>query len=293
MIVRPEELSRFKNLHLLARWVVEGFVTGLHRSPYHGASAEFLDYREYTPGDDLRRLDWKVYGRTDRTYIRRYQSETNARAFVLLDASASMAYKAEGRDKAAYAAGLAACLLYLFQRQGDAAGLVVFSDMIRNFFEARTSARHRRDLIAYLEKLSFSGRTAAKTVLDETAERLGRRSICVLISDFYDDPEAVAAGLRHLRFKHHEVIAFHLVDPTEESFQFDGLRSVIDLESGERLLVDAAVIRSEYQARFKAHCDQIHRLAGDCMVDHVLMRTDTPFAEALALYLHHRARRRR
>jgi uncharacterized protein (DUF58 family) len=286
----PEDLNRLRNLSLVARWAVEGFIAGLHRSPYHGPSAEFLEYREYTAGEDLRYLDWKVYGRSDRTYIKRFQGETNLRAFVLLDASASMAYAVGGRDKFAYARALSACLIYLFHRQGDAAGLITFGSGTRSFRRARSTPRHRTELFRELEGLKAEGASAIGPVLDETAERLGGRSLVVIISDFYEDPDRLASGFRHLRFKRHEVIAFQVVDPTEERFEFDGMLSLVDLETGARLQVDPAAVREAYVARFNDHMDRIHSVASDALVDHCIIRTDMPFAEALALYLSGRAR---
>jgi len=285
----PEDLNRLRNLTLIARWAVEGFISGLHRSPYHGYSAEFLEYREYTPGEDLKHLDWKVYGRSDRAYIKRFQSETNLKGYILLDTSSSMNYSVEGRDKFAYAKALAACLVYLLQRQGDAVGLATFSRKVHVLRSPRSTARHRRELFSLLEETKPGGTSSFRPVLDELAERLGGRSLVVIISDFYDDPDEIAAGLRHLRFKRHEIVAFHLVDPTEEEFSFGDLLHLVDLETGKRLHVDPAVVRNEYRKRFREHVERVHASAGDCLVDHQVIRTDTPFGEALAAYLNKRA----
>jgi uncharacterized protein (DUF58 family) len=293
IVPSPDDLNRLRNLNLIARWVVEGFIAGLHRSPYHGYSAEFMEYREYTPGEDLRYLDWKVYGRSDRTYTKRFRSETNLRASILLDTSSSMAYTIDGRDKLAYAKALAACLIYLLQRQGDAAGLATFSQSVHVFRQPRATARHRQELFSILEAIKPAGRTSFRPVRDELAERLGTRSLVVLLSDFYGDPEEIAAAFRHLRFKRHEVLAFHLVDPSEESLDFDGLLSMIDLETGTRLQVDPALVREAYVRRFRDHVSRLHTVAGDCLVDHQVLRTDTPFADALAAYLNRRAQARR
>lgn len=290
VVPTPEDLNRLRNLALVARWAVEGFISGLHRSPYHGQSAEFLEYRHYTAGEDLRNLDWRVYGRSDRAYTKRYQSETNLRAYILLDTSASMAYSPEGRDKLRYAKGVAACLVYLLQRQGDAVGLATFSDKIHQFRAPKASARHRQELFALLEEASPAGTSAVRPVLDEIAERIGGRSLVILLSDFYDDAAAIGAGLRHLRFKRHEIIALQVVDPSEEEFGFDGLLQMVDLETGARLMVESAHIRDEYLARFGAHMTRIHTLLSDSSIDHHVLRTTTPFADALAAYLAARSR---
>ena len=293
MVPSPEDCNRLRNLSLVARWAVEGFIAGLHRSPYHGQSAEFLEYRQYTPGEDLRHLDWKAFGRSDRTYIKRYQSETNCRAHILLDTSASMAYAVENRDKLTYARALAACLVYLLHRQGDAAGLITFSDTVHAFRRPRATPRHRQELFTLLDELEGGGTSAFGPVFSTVAERIPGRSLVVILSDFYDDPETIGAGLRHLRFKRHEVLALHLVDPTEATFDFDGLLTMVDLETGTRLEVDAALVRDEYRKRFEAHVSRVHAVASDCQVDHQVVRTETPFAEALARYLFRRSRVRR
>ena len=293
IIPQPEDLGRLKNLSLIARWVVEGFISGLHRSPYHGYSSEFMEYRQYTPGEDLRYLDWKVYGRSDRTYIRKFQSETNLEAYVLLDASRSLSYAPDGREKLAYAKGLAACLIYLFGRQGDAVGLGVFSQSVRLWRPPRSNPRHRQELFTILEEVKAEGTTAFGPVLHETAERIGRRSMVILLSDFYGDVEEIMSGLRHLRFRHHEIICFHLVDPTEEDLSFPGLVQLLDLETGTRLLVDPAPIREAYRRRFQGHVSALRRACGDALIDYQLLRTTTPFAEALAQYLHLRSQIRK
>ncbi len=290
VVPTPEDLTRLRNLSLVARWAVEGFISGLHRSPYHGQSSEFLEYRQYTAGEDLRTLDWKVYGRTDRAFTKRFQSETNLRAYILLDTSASMSYAPDGRDKLAYAKGVAACLVYLLQRQGDAAGLVTFSDKVHAFRQAKAGARGRQELFAMLEEARASGASRLRPVADEIAERIGGRSLVILLSDFYDDPAEIGAGIRHLRFKRHEIIAFHVLDPTEEEFSFDGVLQMVDLETGTRLMVESAHVREDYLARFGGHMTRIHTALSDCSVDHHVLRTTTPFADALAAYVAARGR---
>jgi uncharacterized protein (DUF58 family) len=263
IVPKPEELNRLRNLNLIARWAVEGFISGLHRSPYHGYSAEFMEYRDYVAGDDLRHLDWKVYGRSDRTYIKRFESETNLRSYILLDTSMSMAYAAGERDKLAYA-----------------------------FRRPKSGARHRQELFTALGEIKPAGQSSFRPVLDELAERITGRSLIVILSDFYGDIDEIAAGLRHLRFKRHEVLALHLVDPTEKDFDFDGLLHLVDLETGARLHVDAAIVREAYRKQFEEHVSRLDLLARDCLVDHHVLATDAPFAEALAAYLNRRAQLR-
>ncbi len=293
VIPKPEDLNRLKNLQLIARWTVEGFISGLHRSPYHGYSAEFLQYRQYNQGDDLKNVDWKVYGRTDRAYIKQFQSETNLRVYLLLDTSRSMSCTFAGRDKFVYARSLAASLVYLFQRQGDAAGLVTFSDGVHSFRKPASGPLHRQALFSFLEEIKAAGKSGFKPVLDELSERISGRSLVVLISDFYTDPEALKEGLRHLRFKRHEVVAFHLLDPVEESLELDGLFNMIDLETGGRLQVDAALVRESYCRKFREHMQRLQTVCNDSNVEYHVMRTGEPFAEALAAYLNVRMQLRR
>jgi len=248
-----------------------------------------MEYREYVAGDDLRHLDWKVYGRSDRTYIKRFESETNLRSYILLDTSMSMAYSIDGRDKLAYAKSIAACLVYLLHRQGDAAGLATFSNAMHDFRRPKSGARHRQELFAALEEVKPSGHSSFGPVLDELAGRLTGRSLVVILSDFYGDLDDIATALRHLRFKRHEVLAFHLLDPPRSISASMACSTSSTSETGARLHVDASIVREAYQKRFQEHVNRLHTLSSDCLVDHQMLKTDAPFAEALAAYLNRRA----
>ncbi len=289
-LLTPEALRRLANLNLVSRWVVEGFISGLHRSPFHGFSVEFAEYRQYVPGDDLRFLDWAAYGKSDRYYVKKFHSETNLKAHLLLDTSASMGYTSGGPTKLRYGACLAASLARLMTRQQDAAGLVTFSDKILKFLSPKASPRHLRDLMTVLEAATPRAETKTGETLHALAESVKRRGLIVLISDLLDDPEVVLKGLKHFRHKKHEVIVFHVLDPAEVEFPFEGLADFKDMETGKKLQVLPLAVREAYLkavgdfvARFKKGCNE-------ALIDYQLALTSTPFDAFLARYLHKRAR---
>lgn len=287
-----EDLRKLARLHLIARWVVEGFLSGLHRSPYHGASVEFAEYREYVPGDDLRHFDWKALARSDRRYIKRYRSETSAKAHILLDASRSMAFGSGALSKFEYAVYLAAALAYLLIRQHDAVGLAVFADRILHRRSPGSNPRHRREIFDLLESLAPASTTDIAGALTAIAESVRSRGIIILISDLYEDPPKVLEALRRFRFDRHEVIVFHLVDPAEREFPYEGLIDVRDLETGEKVEAYAPAIREAYREGFAAHLRTIGDASADAGVDYQIVDTATTFDEYLAWYLAARRRAR-
>ncbi len=290
-MLTPEALRRLANLNLVSRWVVEGFISGLHRSPFHGFSVEFAEYRQYVPGDDLRFLDWAAYGKSDRYYVKKFHSETNLKAHLLLDTSASMGYAANGGPtKLRWAACLSAALARIMTRQQDAVGLVTFSDRIQKFLSPKASPRHLRDLMTVLEAASPRAETKTGETLHALAESVKRRGLIVLVSDLLDDPDTVLKGLKHFRHKKHEVIVFHVLDPAEVEFPFEGLADFKDMETGRKMQVLPLAIREAYLkavqgfvGRFRKECNEAH-------IDYQLALTSTPFDEYLARYLHKRAR---
>ncbi len=285
-----ELLGRFDSLDLIARYLVEGFITGLHRSPYHGFSVEFSQHRPYMPGDDTRHIDWKLFARTDRYHIKQYEEETNLRAWILLDCSASMSFGTTGTTKYRYASLLAASLAYMMIRQRDAAGLVLYDEKTRLKLPARSVRSHLNRILATLEAEKPGQGTATETTLHEMAAGLKRRGLVVLISDFFDDEEGVIRGLKHFRHMGHEVIVFQVLDPAELDFRLLEGENFVDLESGERFTSDprqvgAAVNREvrQFLAKVRGAC---HREG----IDHVLVDTGRDFERNLMEYLIKRKR---
>jgi uncharacterized protein (DUF58 family) len=287
----PEVLARIGSLELLARAVVEGFISGLHRSPFTGFSTEFTEYRQYNPGDDLRYLDWCLLGRTDRYFIKKYRADTNTQCHILLDTSASMRYRGRGAvTKFQYAQFLAAALAHLAGRQQDAVGLVGFGDGLHTYIPARNRTGHMRTIYGQLATLEANGETRLSESLHETAERLTRRGIVVLISDFYDDAGRLANAFQHLRFKGHDLVAFHVLDREEIEFDFDDAVLILeDAETAEQMPVLPEVIASGYRQRMREHIEELRKCAASNHVDYELVTTNQPLDFALFSFLSRRA----
>jgi uncharacterized protein (DUF58 family) len=278
---------------LVARSVVEGFFAGLHRSPYHGFSIEFTDHREYVPGDDLRHLDWKTLSRTDRKYIKQYEEETNLKAHLLLDVSASMDYTSAGADgltKLQYASFLAACLAYVMAHQADPVGLVLFDESIRDYIPPGSSPAHINAILRKLEEVKPSEKTRVGTVFHEMAERLRRRGLVIVLSDLFDDPAETIRGLAHFRYRKHEAILFHVVDPAELEFPFRQLADFVDMETGERLQIDPAYVRTQYLADIAEFVNLLKKSCLENNIDYVRADTRTPYDRMLFAYLSRRER---
>jgi len=287
----PAALARVKNLSLVARSVVEGFITGLHSSPYKGFSVEFAEHRKYTAGDNPRHLDWRVLGRTDRLYIKQYEEETNLRAQILLDCSGSMAYgEPPSITKLQYASYLTAVLAYMMMRQQDAVGMTTFDTKVRLDLPARSSPRHFDEMMNQLEAIKPGRPTSLGATLHRLADRFKRRCLIILISDLYDDPEAVEPALHHFHYKRHEVIVFHVLDHAEITFPFRDTASFVDMETGERLQVDPAYVRDEYRRQLDAFIARYRKICADCQFDYVLTDTSVPFDSMLSRYLEKRTR---
>ncbi len=281
----PEAVSRLSRLDLVARLVVEGFITGLHRSPYHGFSVEFSEYRPYNTGDPLRHIDWKVLGRTDRYYVKRFEQETNLRAVLVLDASASMEYGSGSVTKRRYATLLAAALSYLMLRQRDAVGLVVFDEGIRSYVHPRSSQSQFHRLLEEMDAIRGQGQTRVSRTFHELAERLKKRGLVIILSDLFDDPQSVLTALKHFRHRKHEVIVFHILDPLERSFAFPGDALIIDMETREEIRTMPWHIRSDYQKKVEAFLDRFKRECREHRIDYVPLDTRVPFDESLSAYL--------
>jgi len=289
--LNPQVLSRISNLELLARSVVEGFVTGLHKSPYKGFSVEFMSYRPYTPGDDPLRIDWKLFARTDRYYVKEFEDETNTSLNILIDTSQSMGYTSTGTTKLEYAFYLAASLAYLVIRQRDAVGVTLFDDKIIERIPPGSSKRHFHDILTYIEGAELGNRTEMGKPLHQLAEQQQKRGFIVLISDLLDDVSAIVDGLRHFRFEGHNVIVFHLMDPREISFDFVDVVEFEDMETGEKVLVESETAKRLYLDNLTHFRENIRRECGLLGVDYSLMSTDQPLDFALFEYLASRSRK--
>lgn len=286
-------LNRISRLNLRARSVMEGFVSGLHKSPYHGFSVEFAQHREYTPGDDLRFLDWKVFGRSDRLYIKQYEQETNLRSYILLDASESMDFRSENQSKFDYAATVAASLSYLIMEQQDSAGLVLFDRMVTKFVHAQCSPLHLKVLVTEMEAAKTQEKTDLGVVLHDVAERIKHKGLVILISDLMDKPESIMSGLQHFKHKRHDVIVIHVLDEAEVQFPYDRMTRFDGLEGYPWLVVDPRALREAYLEEVKKFTTEIRRGCLAQRIDYVQVTTDQPVEVALSSYLARRLSKRR
>jgi len=280
-------VQRLDSFELRARYVVEGFLSGLNRSPFRGFSVEFAEYRHYFPGDPLRLIDWKLYGRTDRLYVKQFEEETNLQVHLLLDLSGSMNYRSRAQvmTKFDYARTMAASLAFFLHRQRDAVGLTLQKPDGIDYLYSRVSSTHLRQVMNNLEGATAAGEIDLAGGVQNFANLLHRRSLIILISDFYEPPEALAAALKRLRYSHHEVIALQVLDPAEIDFDFRESSFFHDLENGARLVIDPESIRREYQKNFNAHQKAIGSVMRDYEVDLTQFRTDAPMDGALSAYL--------
>ncbi len=282
----PSVLARIDNLELLARTVVDGFINGLHRSPYLGLSLDFAEHRAYMPGDDIRRIDWRLFGRTDRFYVKEFEADTNANFSVILDISRSMAYASEGISKLDYARYLAACLSYFSRQQRDRVGMVSFDDDIVDFVPP--SAKHLDIVLHTIDRVEPGGAGELGAPMLKIAESLNRRSILVLISDLYEEPEAVLKAMNDLRSNGSDLMVFHVLDPAELAFPFDQPGNFEDLESGERVQVIPEYLRGEYRELVAEHIATLSRLMGENRIDYYTFDTSQPLDYALFSYLSRR-----
>jgi len=288
--LKPEVISKLSGMEMKARLVVEGFIAGLHRSPYHGFSVEFAEHRQYMPGDSLRNIDWKVYGKTDRYFVKEFEEETNLKAYLLLDISGSMGYSSNGMNKLEYSSYLCAALSYLMLKQRDSVGLVIFDQRIKKYIPPKSTLSHLHNLLRELDKLSPSEPTNISSTLHQMAERIKRRGLIILLSDLFDQPGEIISGLKHFRHKKHEVIVFHILDPKERSFAFEDEAVFKDLETKEEIMTSPWQIRKEYQERLKELLNRYTLECRESMIDYVLLDTSVPFDRALFSYLNKRQR---
>jgi uncharacterized protein (DUF58 family) len=285
-ILSDRARQQMERLQLVARTVVQSFITGQHRSVYKGFSVEFAQHRQYTRGDETRRIDWKVYGKTDRLFIKQYEEETNLRATLCLDASASMKYRGKGETKFEYAKKLAAALAYLLSGQSDAVGLMAFDSEPRAQLPARSTQGHLNTLFRLLAELEPGGETNLAPILQNLSNQLKRRGLVILLSDCFAPVEDLVQALGHFRHQRHEVIVFQILDPDEIEFPFEGVSEFRNLEDhAHRLRLDAPRVRKLYLERFEAFTNRLREACHRYRFDHLLLSTDQPYDAALSQYL--------
>ena len=289
----PQTLASLEGLELRARVIVEGYLSGVHRSPYQGSSIEFAEHRQYSPGDDLRYLDWKVFGRSDKFYLKQFEEETNLICYLALDASESMLFRSDAAalSKLEYAQCTVAALAHLVVQQQDSEGLVTFDDRIRSQLRPSSNAGHLKQLVHVLEQTTAENKTSTGRVLHELAERLDRRGMVVVLSDFFDDVEQVLSGLKHLRHHRHEVVVLHVLDPAELDFPYREPTLFRGLEQLPSILAEPRAVRKAYLAEFERYRSALRRGCRTSQIDYFTLRTDRPLDEALSAYLSARGAR--
>ena len=286
----PAIVARLGTIDLKARTIVEGFLTGLHRSPYKGFSVEFAEYRQYLPGDDLATLDWKVYARSDRHFVKKYEEETNLTCHLLLDVSASMGYGSGPVTKLQYGSYLAGALAYLMNRQRDAFGLIAFDAGITSLVPASARTGHLRAVLLALERLKLGAHTNIAKPLHDLAAAVRRRGLVVLVSDLLDDPRQVLDGLKHFRYRGTDVIVFQVLDPFELKFPFEQAARFRDMETADEVMAEPAVVRRDYIDRMQAMIAHYKRELALVGIDHCLLDTSQPLELGLMAYLMTRRR---
>lgn len=277
-------------MDLIARLVVEGFIAGLHRSPYHGFSVEFAEHRQYMPGDPVKDLDWRIYARSDKLFIKEYEEETNLKAHLLIDSSRSMAFASHGVSKWQYSKFLASALCYLMLHQRDAVGLVLFDTVVRSFIAPRSTGRHLNTLLTVLQNAQPGNQTGIGRSIHDIAEMIRKRGLVVVLSDLLDDPPSVIAGFRHLRQKRHDVIVFHVLDPRERDLDFDGSYRFRDMESDISITTEPSHLRSRYREAMNDLVETYKVACRDMRIDYVPLDTSVAFDTALFGYLSARKR---
>ena len=283
--LRPETVALLNSMSLRARLVVEGYIIGHHRSPYHGFSVEFAEHRSYGPGDEIKHIDWKLFGKTDRLYVKRYEEETNLRAHIILDTSKYMLYSSAEVSKLSYANSLAASLSYLMINQQDAVGIAKFSEKIDTFIPPKARPSHLNLILSQLDDKDSGNDTQIGMVLHELADRIKKRGMVILISDLLDKPENVMKGLKHFRHQNQEVIVFHIQDRKESEFDFDTRTKFLDMETGEEIVTEPWHIRSNYnelisklESNYKSNCREN-------LIDYVPLFTDQSLDIGITEYL--------
>ena len=314
--LQPRVISKLANIELKAKFVVEGFIAGLHKSPYHGFSVEFAEHRQYMPGDDLKYLDWKVLGRTDRYYIKQFEEETNLKSYIIVDSSRSMQFRSSDSglgstspfgklfrkkeqvksetkssiSKLEYSTYIAASLAVLMNFQKDAAGLVVYDEAVKTFIPPKATSQNLKLILNQLASIQPSGKTNTASALNLVAERIKRRGLVIIFSDLFDDQTAVINALKHFRYKRNEVIMFQVLDPAEMNFAIDSPTIFKDMETSKEMLSQPISVMNSYKEAVKEFIDNYRTACLSNNIDYVLLSTDTPFDQALLGYLNKRKR---
>ncbi|MBT3217378.1 MAG: DUF58 domain-containing protein [Candidatus Marinimicrobia bacterium] len=283
-------VARLNSMGLRARLVVEGYLIGQHKSPFHGFSVEFADHMAYNPGDNIRHVDWKLYGKTDRYYIKRFEEETNLRSFILMDTSKSMAFSSGTVSKLDYSGYLAAALSYLMVRQRDGVGLVLFDEEIQSLISPKSTQSQLNAILGKLEHAKPGKQTQLGNVLHEMADRISKRGLVIVISDLFDNFDSVISGLKHFRHNNQEVIVFHILDRQEEQFQFNTRSKFLDLETGETITTEPWQIRTAYKELIKDVQNKYRKECQNRKIDYVPLFTDQSLDLALNEYLRKRQR---
>ena len=290
----PTALALFGNLEVVARLVVEGYMMGQHKSPFKGTSVEFVEHRQYYPGDEIRHIDWRAYGKTGKYYVKEYEDETNLRCYLLVDGSGSMAYGASTLSKSLYVRYLASALGYLLLSQRDAVGLITFDTEVRERLEPSANPQRFQQIVTALEDFQPGNETRLSDVFAQAIPSMKRRSLVVVLSDLFDDVAPLMTAFKRLRHARHEVILFHVVAPEEEEFPFRHPTQFRSLErAGHRILVDPLRLRSRYLENYAAYCRELQMACGNVGIDYQKMVTNEPYQTALGAFLDARTRRRK
>ena len=284
----PQIIAKMDNLALIAKLVVEGFIVGLHKSPYHGFSVEFAEHRPYIPGDDIKDIDWKVYGKTDRYYIKQYEEETNLRSYILLDKSGSMGYASEEISKLDYGKYLAASLAYLMLQQQDAISLTTFDSQIDQHFPPYAKRSHLNRILGELDKTSANGKGNISDFLHKRAEKINKRGLIILISDLFENPARTIKALKHFRHYNHEILVFHLLDPQEQDFDFNRHTKFVDMEDNNMLETEPWHIQKDYKKLMNMHIKTLQSACRNNSIDYININTDQDLGIALTEYLNKR-----
>jgi uncharacterized protein (DUF58 family) len=283
-------VAMLNSISMKAKLVVEGYIIGQHRSPYHGFSVEFSEHRSYEPGDEVKHIDWKLYGKTNRLYVKRYEEETNLRAHLILDTSKSMSYTSNKVSKLDYGSYLLAALSYLMISQQDAAGVVLFDEKIRSFIPPKSTPSHLNTLLNILDAPKPGNDTKIESVLHQMAERINKRGLVIIISDLLDEPKSVLTGLKHFRHRKQEVILFHILDRNELEFEFENRTKFVDMESGEEITTDPWHIKNDYKNLILDVQKYYRRNCRLNKIDYVPLYTDDSLDKGLSEYFNKRQR---
>jgi uncharacterized protein (DUF58 family) len=281
----PVTISKIANMELRAKLVVEGALSGIHKSPYKGYSIEFLEHKEYSPGNEIKHVDWKVYARTDKYYIKQFEEETNLKCYIFLDTSGSMGYKSTGISKFDYGATLSAALAYLLLRQSDSVGLIGFGDKVVQYIPPKSRITHLHFLVDALRGLTVTGKSNISSVLNEFVEKIGRHSLIIVISDFFDDIKKVMHQLKYFLFKKNEIVLFHILDPYELTFPFEKVTFFESIEDDRRILAEPRAIKHHYLSEINRFLEQFKQLCHENQIDYCLIDSSTPLDQSLVRFL--------